>query len=186
MPLDDGWKEQLAFTSGTVLLWALLLTRLLPIAAAMQLPNGWQIVDPQGLADTDLPVFSFLTLFGALGITDFLIGAAHIGARGLWLASNTSDDTTEGTDFAADILKKIDIFRRRTFESVFWMATLSVIFLGIYPILFAANEIQHGLHRLFSVQSHFVGVALYDVATFISLLILPSLVASSQRTRPSI
>jgi hypothetical protein len=45
----DRWKEQLGFISGTVILWALVLMRLLPIAAGMQFPNGIESVDTRDM-----------------------------------------------------------------------------------------------------------------------------------------
>jgi len=49
--MADRWKEQLGFISGTVILWALVLMRLLPIAAGMQFPNGLESVDTRGYAN---------------------------------------------------------------------------------------------------------------------------------------
>src|SRR5712691_10426746 len=98
MPVNDFWKEQLGFTSGTVLLWAFLLTRLLPVAAAMQLPNGLQPMDEKGRAVTALPMFGVLTLFGALGITGLVLGVVHICARGQWLALTARDGKTQSAN----------------------------------------------------------------------------------------
>ncbi len=156
-PVNEGWKERLGFASGTVLLWALVLTKLLPIASTIQLPHGLRYVDPTGYADFDVPVFSLLTLLGGLGITGLLLGVLHVGARGLWLAAITDNSYVEST-------AGIDRFCQKTFVSVFSVARYAVLMLLVFPFMFAAIGLQRALHRLFIVESLGFGMVLYFVA----------------------
>ena len=172
---NDSWKQQLAFTSGTVLLWALLLMKLLPIAAAMQIPDRIQFVDDSGYADAAWPVFSLLTLFGALGITDFLLAVAHIGSRGLWLASTTGGEKPEGG---------LDRFCQSTFVSVFSIAKYATLSLFGFLFFVAVVALQHGTYRLFSVKSHFWGLVFYAVSVLAVLLVPVSLLIWVERVGP--
>jgi len=156
-PDNDSWKEQLGFISGTVLLWALVLIRLLPLAAGIQLPNGIQYVDPRGYADINLPSYSLLTVLGALGITGFLVGVVHMSARGLWLASPT---------------ERLNRLSQRTYRSVFTIAKYALGLLTAYPILFAVVGLQRGVHRLLSVESRVVGIVLYFVVILAVLAVV--------------
>jgi len=173
MPVNDDWKEHLGFISGTVLVWALILMKLLPIAAGMQLPNGIHYVDPHGSADIDLLVFSLLTVSGALGITGIILGVFHIVARGLWLATAV-DNSKQGSAPA------LDNFCRKTFVSVFVVAKIAIIILlPGYPLFFVVIGLQRGLHRLLSVDSFGVGMGLYmfvQTVVFVTVFVTVMLV----------
>src|SRR5271169_3845963 len=173
MPVNDDWKEHLGFISGTVLVWALILMKLLPIAAGMQLPNGIHYVDPHGSADIDLLVFSLLTVSAALGITGIILGVFHIVARGLWFATAV-DNSKQGSAPA------LDNFCRKTFVSVFVVAKIAIIILlPGYPLFFVVIGLQRGLHRLLSVDSFGVGMGLYmfvQTVVFVTVFVTVMLV----------
>jgi hypothetical protein len=174
VPENDTWKDHLGFTSGTVLVWAFLLMKLLPVAAAMQLPNNLWGIDEQGSVIIDFWIFLLLTLFGAVGITGMLVGTLHIGVRGLWLASKMDQaDTERAITF--------DMFCRKTFVSVFSMAKFTTVILPIFLFCLAVSGLQLGMHRLLAVNSFHGGVELYIVASAIVGFMLVSVVAIWQR-----
>jgi hypothetical protein len=159
---NDGWQERLGFASGTILLWAVVLIKLLPLAAEMELSQGIEAVDSTGYANADLPMFWLLTLLGALGIIGLLLTTLHVGARGLWLASTTGGKGGMSTE-------NMDRFCQRTFVSVFSTAKYAALLLALFPVMFVAVVLQHGLHRLFDLNSHAGGVVLYILAILMVL-----------------
>ena len=128
------WKAQLAYVSGTILAWGAVLLQFWPALA--QLQTGAHVHAIGRDEGVTIPPTSYylLALLVAVGLGMLIFGAAHIVARGFWLArlsmhgpSSTSSPASERVSRSAYVILH-----------VFWVT--SVAFLCVVP-LFALSAL---------------------------------------------
>jgi hypothetical protein len=123
---DDPRKEQLAFVSGTVLVWGALLVQLWPVSSRVQ--TGEVAISLTfhriTLAGESHRLFAIVL---ALGLGMLLFGAAHVLARGLWLTQFSLEE--DPSDLAL-----IDRVAQRTYViiQIYWVV---VVFTLIFNLI---------------------------------------------------
>lgn len=85
---DEVWKERLGLTTGSFIVWGLLLLQLWPTVKRFQLRNALAFLGsdrtPENFA------FLYMILLVNLGIWILFLAALHVLARGLWLIGDGS------------------------------------------------------------------------------------------------
>ena len=100
-PLEDLWKERLAFTSGTILIWGYSLLQLWPLAANFQTSRNihiWTLISElfrEGEIQPEDQSFFLIVLLLNLGIWTVLFAILHILTRGLWLTRGAGEAGSE-------------------------------------------------------------------------------------------
>lgn len=164
--MEEYWKEKLGYTSGTILLWSLVLINLYPIASHMQLTSGLNVISSDGKANVAPVYFYLLTLLIAIGTTSLLFAITHIASRGMWIAGSgksTDIDTLQ---------ERLNAVCEVTFSSAFYSTIYMFLFIPGILIPLPIVLIQRLLYGVFSLETRLAGIILYAfiVVLFIVLL----------------
>lgn len=123
------WKAHLAYVSGTILAWGAVLLQLWPVLTRLQ--TGTHVLafgrDEGGAA----PATSYylLALLVAVGVGMLIFGAAHVLARGFWLARFLIPGPDGATAPASDRVARATYLVLH----VFWATAL--VFLCLVPLV---------------------------------------------------
>lgn len=128
MPAIELWKAQLAYVSGTILAWGALLLQLWPVLA--RLPTGAHVQAMGRDEGVSVPAIAFylLALLVAVGLGMLIFGAAHIVARGFWLARFSMVNEHRSTTPASDRIAR----SAYVVIHVFWATSL--LFVCLVPL----------------------------------------------------
>ena len=118
---DDGWKEQLAFVSGYILVFGFALLKLWPLAAGFQTGmnvNLWTTNLPSQGVTTALWVYWGLTSVLGLALTAVSLAIGHIMCRGLWLAFFSGPSANPLVVGASHLLDRLRLI---TYDAAFFL-----------------------------------------------------------------
>jgi hypothetical protein len=168
---DEIWKEKLAFTSGSILVWGFFLLQLRSIAASFQTGYNihfWRSFSIQrGEVTTELDVYLILLFFLTLGIWTILFALLHVICRGLWLVVSGEGNIESRS---APIRNGLSYVSHESYKYVFILSSVVIclIFAG-FPLVI----ISIGLQALLVKQLHLS----ISAAGYIAFLAVPILTA---------
>ncbi len=134
---DDLWKEQLAFISGNILAWGLIVLNLWPTLSHFQTGMNihlWTTNWPQEGIKTELQIFWMMTALLALASSVTVFAIVHILSRGIWLILPIK---THQDSILTDIQNSLDRFCQNTYYAIFILAiyVAFLLFVSIFLVL---------------------------------------------------
>ena len=168
---EDGWKEQLAFVSGYILVFGCAVLKLWPFVAGFQTGisvNFWTANFPSEGVNTPLWVFWYLT--GALGmaVTAITLALVHIFSRGLWLAFFSGTSTNP---LMAGMSRMLDRLRKISYDAAFFLLFYVVIFIALGGLILLSAGVEGALTSSLSVSIKSAGWIARGLVFVVGMLI---------------
>jgi hypothetical protein len=149
---DDLRKERLAFISGTILVWGILLVRLWPTVASFQSGHHirfWTINSPGEGVLTSVWIFWLLTCLLTLGMWAVGLAVAHILSYGLFVVT---ENAPQGGGVTNQVQSSLERVSSNTYIAVFIQWFIVPIILGLTVIILLSAGLEQFLGHFLSVR----------------------------------
>ena len=168
--VEELWKERMAFTSGSILIWGYFLLQLWPLASRFQTSRQmhfWTLVQEQFFERHIVPedqLFVLLVILLTLGLWTVALAIFHVLFRGLRLISNPETRWLKTNEV-------LRVLSEATYTFLFVLNAIAVAFFVSSIILYALIIGSQGLlvryARLSAAAAYYVVLGIFFLICFL-------------------